>query len=151
MNSVLRGILVGLHALVSLTAVVGGAILVVGSLDPGFESTWNPPADYLAGSPFSSYFIPGLALLVFLGGLQGLACVMLLRRSGAAPLVSAGAGLVMFVWIFVQMMYIPFSILQAIYFAIALVEVALVVVDSRLLIAGARSSGPRRSGGAEIR
>lgn len=151
MNGVLRGILVGLHAIVSLTAVAGGAILIVGSLDPGFESSWNPPADYLAGSPFSSYLIPGLALLVFLGGLQGLACVMQVRRSGAAPLVSAGAGLVMFVWIFVQMIYIPFSFLQALYFAIALLQVTLVVVGIPLVTADVRSSGRRRSGAAEIR
>lgn len=39
MSGVLRGILVGLHALVSVTAVAGGAVPVVASLDSGFETT----------------------------------------------------------------------------------------------------------------
>lgn len=38
-SGVLRGILVGLHALVSVTAVAGGAVPVVASLDSGFETT----------------------------------------------------------------------------------------------------------------
>ncbi|CAH0163351.1 hypothetical protein [Microbacterium sp. Bi128] len=133
MNRAVRWLLVVLHAMVSLTAIAGGTILVLGALDSGFASTWEPAADYLEGSPFSSYLVPGLVLVLFLGGLQGLASVMQVRASRGAPLVSAVAGLVMFVWIFVQMMYIPFSVLQAVYFVIALVQVAAVLIDSDVL------------------
>lgn len=151
MSVALRWVLIGSQALVSLTALAGGAVLVLSAVDASLESTWKPPSDYLVGTPFSSYLIPGLALILFLGGLQGVACIMQLRRSGAAPLVSALAGLVMFIWIFVQMMYIPFSVLQAVYFVIALVQVTAVVVDSDVLTRTGwtwaqrfRMPGPRR-------
>lgn len=146
MSGAVRWVLIASHALVSLTAIAGGVVLALSAIDPGLESTWKPPSDYLVGSPFSSYLIPGVVLIVFLGGLQGMAGLMQLRRSGAADLVSAGAGLVMLVWIFVQMMYIPFSILQAFYFAVALIQVAAVILDSDVL---ARAGRPRtrRAGG----
>ncbi|MCC4248296.1 hypothetical protein [Microbacterium testaceum] len=151
MSVALRWVLIGSHALVSLTALAGGAVLVLSAVDASLESTWKPPSDYLVGTPFSSYLIPGLALILFLGGFQGVACIMQLRRSGAAPLVSALAGLVMFIWIFVQMMYIPFSVLQAVYFVMALVQVTAVVVDSDVLTRTGwtwtqrfRMPGPRR-------
>ena len=62
-----RGIRIALlivQAFVAFTAVVGGIALVIGSLDAEFSTIVNPPPEYLAGSPFDSYVIPGLILAV---------------------------------------------------------------------------------------
>ncbi|KRE31145.1 hypothetical protein [Agromyces sp. Soil535] len=116
------------QAFVALTALAGGAALVIGSLDPGFSTAWNPPAEYLEGGPFPSYLVPGITLAVVLGGVHVLAFVQLERRRPWALFLSAAAGYATLIWIFVQMAFIPFSFLQALYFSIGLVELGLVLM-----------------------
>jgi hypothetical protein len=113
---------------VALTAFAGGIALVVGSLDPGLGWVIVPPAEYLAGSPFDSYIAPGVILAVVLGGLHLVAFVMVLRRHRWAHLVSAAAGFDALIWIFVQMVFIPFSVLQVVYFAAGMAELGLVLL-----------------------
>ena len=126
-----RGIRIALlivQAFVALTAFAGGTALVIGSLGAELPvSITMPPAD-LAGSPFDSYVIPGLMLAVVLGGVHVVAFVLLVRRRPSALFVAAVAGYATLVWIFVQMVYIPFSFLQALYFAAGLAELGLVLV-----------------------
>ena len=63
-----------------------------------------------------------------LGGIHAVAFVMVLRRHGWAVLAATAAGYAALVWIFVQMIYIPFSFLQAVYFVAGLTEVGLVLL-----------------------
>lgn len=129
MRGGLRWALAASEAFVSATALAGGSVLIASALVPGLRSSWAPPTDYLDGSPFSSYLVPGFALLVFLGLLQAAACVLVLRRSRLATVVATAAGFAALVWIFVQMMYIPFSLLQAAYFAVGLGQLAVILVQ----------------------
>lgn len=122
-----------LQAFVALTSFAGGVALVIGSLDESFSTVVNPPPEYLAGSPFDSYLVPGLVLAAVLGGGHAFAFVQLERRMPRALVVAAGAGFATLIWIFVQMMYIPFSFLQALYFAVGLAELGFVLLMLDLL------------------
>ena len=75
-------LLVILDLIVAATAIAGGAVLVASSLVPSWSTVLAPPRDYLDGSPFASYLVPGLTLALVLGGLHLVAAVLLLRRSG---------------------------------------------------------------------
>jgi len=138
-----RGIRLALlltQAFVALTALAGGAVLMIGALDAGFSSSWTPPAAYLEGSPFSSYLVPGVILAVVVGGGHVFAFAELERRRPWALLAAAAAGFALLVWIFVQMALIPFSVLQAVYFGAGLLEIGLVL----LLLDVHHRLGPRR-------
>ncbi|HEX6366588.1 MAG TPA: hypothetical protein VF000_10630 [Agromyces sp.] len=138
-----RIILLVVQAFVALTAFAGGLALAAGTLVPDLATAITPPAEYLEGSPFSSYLVPGLVLALVLGGIHAVAFVLLLRRRPSALLVSAAAGYAALIWIFVQMMVIPFSVLQAVYFMAGAVELGLVMLLLGLLpIARAPESRP---------
>lgn len=115
-----------LQVLVALTAAAGGLALALG---PSIGSLGiTPPTDLLEGSPFDSYLGPGLILLVVVGGSHLLAFLLLLRRHRWAPAAAAVAGCGIVIWIFVQMVIIPFSFLQAAYFGAGLLELVLVLL-----------------------
>ena len=122
-----------LTALTGLTAVAGGAALVVGSVASSALGGIVPDRSFLAGSPFTSYLAPGLLLAVVVGGTQLLAAVLVGRDARSGPIAAAVAGFGMLIWIFVQMMFIPFSLLQAAYFAAGLAELGLVLLGLGLL------------------
>jgi len=128
MNRWIRVILCNLTGLVGITAVAGGVTLVAATATPLQSGGFLPNEALLDGSPFSSYLIPGLVLAVVVGGTHTAASVLLGRasRSGAPATAIGGFGLL--IWIFVQMIYIPFSPLQPVYFAAGLAELGLVLI-----------------------
>jgi hypothetical protein len=128
-----RPTLLTVLAFVAVTAMLGGIALVLGAVSPSLATFLSPPPDYLAGTPFSSYLLPGLVLGLVVGGLHAVAFVLLLRRHPWADLASALAAFAVLIWIFVQMIYIPFSFLQALYFIAGVAEAALVMVRLDLL------------------
>lgn len=123
-----RRTLLTVEGTVAVTAVAGGAALCLGALAPSLASVVSPPLTYLEGSPFTSYLVPGLLLAFVLGGIHATAFMMLLRRQRWGLLAGAVAGFTALIWIFVQMVFIPFSFLQVLYFAAGLAEVGLVMV-----------------------
>jgi len=134
------------EAFVAVTAFAGGIALMLGALIPDLSSVITPPAEYLEGSPFQSYLVPGLVLATVLGGVHAIAFVLLLRRRPSALFAAAAAGYAALIWIFVQMMVIPFSFLQAAYFIAGAVELGLVMLDLGLLpVARATNRRPTRS------
>ena len=128
------------EAFVALTATAGGAVLVVGALIPETATVLNPPDEYLASSPFGSYLVPGLVLALIIGGAHALAFVVQLRRIRWGMLAAAVAAFAVLIWIFVQMLFIPFSFLQALYFLLGLAEAGLVMLGL-----GIAEIGPRRT------
>jgi hypothetical protein len=119
---------------VGLTALAGGAALIVGSLEASLATVLSPPVGYLEGSPFDSYLIPGVILGVVLGGVHLAAFVLVWRRHDRWVLAAAIAAFDVLIWIFVQMAFIPFSFLQAFYFAFGLAEAGLVMLALGVLI-----------------
>ena len=128
-----RVTLLAVEAFVAVTALAGGIALMLGALIPDLSTAITPPAEYLEGSPFTSYLVPGLVLALVLGGVHAIAFVLLLRRRPSALLAAAVAGYAALIWIFVQMMVIPFSFLQAVYFMAGAVELGLVLLLLGLL------------------
>jgi hypothetical protein len=123
-----RIILLVVQAFVAITAFAGGTALVLGSLNPESPVAMVPPQEYLEGSPFPSYVVPGLILGLVLGGIHLLAFLVLLRRDRWAFFFASAAGFTALIWIFVQMVVIPFSVLQAVYFVAGLAEVGFVLL-----------------------
>jgi hypothetical protein len=107
---------------VALTAVFGGIALAAG-VD-------RFPADWLIGTPFSSYLIPGLILAVVVGGSAVAAAVATLRRPDNGALTSILAGAVLLGWLAGERLILPsaafptqFSWLEAMYIAAGLIMV----------------------------
>ena len=106
----------------SALSAVGGSIAMLVTDGLGM------PRVMLEGSPFDSFAIPAVVLLVIVGGTQVLAAVQLLRRAPSALLWAAIAGFGMTIWIVVETVVIRgFSALQGIYLATGLAQIALVV------------------------
>ncbi len=105
-----------------VSALVGMAGLTLGG-GMGIPTAW------LAGSAFDSYVWPGIILGVVVGGVQALALVAQYGRFALAPGLHAAAGLVMMIWIFVEIaMLLVWSPLHGIYFVSGLAQVVLAVL-----------------------
>jgi hypothetical protein len=116
-KSILRSVLIVLDAFLAVTAVAGGIGLLTGANAPSLE--------LLQGSPFSTYTIPGLALLVIVGGCALAATLLMLRRHpfGAPASGLAGAVIIGFESVEVLVIGSPPGIarnLQVFYFTLGL-------------------------------
>jgi hypothetical protein len=143
LQRVTRIVLLAALAFTAVTSVLGGAMLVVGALVDLGGSPIAIPESYLKGTPFASTLLPGLALAIVVGGTHAGAFVMVARRMRWAMAASAVAAFGVLVWIFVQMVYIPFSPLQALYFGLGLVELGAVLVQLDVLHPWAHARTPR--------
>ena len=124
-NRLLRLALIILDAFLGLTAIAGGIGLLTGSNAPTLE--------WLANSPFRSYTIPGLALLVIVGGTALVATVMMIRRHPSAVIVSGLAGVIIMGFEIVEVIFIgsPEGLartLQIFYFTLGLLIVVLAAI-----------------------
>lgn len=113
--------LVAVTVFQAASAVAGGiAMLVTGGM--------GMPAAWLASGPFVTFTIPGVILLLAVGGTQSIAAVLLILRRESALLSSAVAGFGMIIWIFVEVaMIVAVSWLQVIYFVTGVAQLVLVL------------------------
>jgi hypothetical protein len=110
--------LIVVQLLVMLNAFGGGIY--------GMAGAPAVPKDWLAGSPFSGYFLPGLFLFVVIGGGMALASAAWLRKSARAPWASLTMGCLLMLWIVVQVAVIGLtSPLQPVSFVAGAVVAAL--------------------------
>ena len=115
LKKTLRILLIVLTFFLAITAVLGGITLLVGF--------YAPPLDYLQGSIFTSFAVPGLALSLLVGGGALLAAILLLRRNKYATLFAAAAGIMIMFFEFVEMLVIgspagPARFMQVFYFGL---------------------------------
>ena len=146
MREFARASLLWVQGFVAVTALAGGIALMLGAIMPSLSSILNPPVDYLQGSPFGSYLIPGLLLVGLLGGIHIVAFVTVLRRHPWSGVLAAAAAYAALIWIFVQTVYIPFSFLQVVYFAAGLLEAGLLLLMLGVLprdVAAQQAARPR--------
>jgi hypothetical protein len=86
-----------------------GALLTFGAINAfaggyyGLSGAKGVPLEWLAGSPFSDYFIPSLILFVVVGGVFSFAAIAVFMRSRLARVSAFVAGTVVLVWIGVQL------------------------------------------------
>ncbi|WP_139003365.1 hypothetical protein [Arthrobacter crystallopoietes] len=84
-------------------------------------------AEYLARTPFPSLLIPGLILILVVGGTQLAAAVLLIAKKASALLLAGVAGFGMVIWIFVELVLMAeYSWLQSLYFGLGILELVLV-------------------------
>jgi hypothetical protein len=84
----------GVEAIIGLTAVYGGiALLRYGS---------GMPLEWLRGTPFPDWTLPGLSLMLIVGGTHIAASVALITGRPSGRSLSALAGLVLMGWIVAQ-------------------------------------------------
>ncbi len=112
-----RIVLTILDGFLGLSAVLGGLALALGWL--------GIPAKLLDGSPFGSYTIPALFLIVLVGGGGALATVLLLLHSAWGLAASGIAGLIILIFEAVELVVIGFSWLLAAYIALGLTILSL--------------------------
>jgi len=120
-----RVLTLALAGLLAVCALPVGTLLLVapdGHL-LGASTAWLRP-----GLPFSTYLVPGLVLGLVIGG--GALTVLLIaaRRSPAAPLATALLGVVVMVWIALQLAMV--SILSALHLVTFAVGLALALVGT---------------------
>jgi hypothetical protein len=100
-------------------AGVAGGIAVMKELMP-FPEVW------LRGTPFHSYFFPGLILCVVVGGSHLAAAFLLLWRRAMARIASLIAGLVLMGWMIGELALIGFQApIQVWFVALGLLETGL--------------------------
>lgn len=116
--------LVALETLIALNAIGGGIYGLTGAKDV--------PRAWLDGSPFDSYVIPSLALLILVGGSMLAALGLLVARHRLAPEASIAAGVILLVWLLVEVLIIPFSWLQPAFAVLGVLVVALGAQQRRL-------------------
>ena len=98
MTRSLRNLLIVLDGFLALTAVAGGIGLLTGANTPALE--------WLEGSLFRTYTIPGLALLVIVGGCALAATALMLRRHPWGALTSGLAGMMIMSFEIVEVLVI---------------------------------------------
>jgi hypothetical protein len=136
-------IALSLELILSAGAVAGGLILILaprGEIIP-------LPLSALAGSPFDTYFVPGLILFVVLGLGPLVAARLAWRRHPLAPAAAFVVGTALLIWVGAEVAIIGYSNeppLQAIYLVVG---VAILLGAIRWLWdVGLPSCTPRRPG-----
>jgi hypothetical protein len=113
----------------ALTTLAGGIGLLTGAI--------ATPLEWLEGSPFVNYIIPGLALAIIVGGSMLLAAATIFTGREIGVLASGFAGLAMMIFEIVEVVVIdPFAgsslslaiTLQVFYFALGLAIFVLALI-----------------------
>jgi len=113
-----------LQFLVALAAIPVGLVMI---LDPMGDPV-GIPHEWIVNSPFRSYLVPGLALLLMNGVAQLSAAVLAIVRHPLAPWLMGGLGAGLIIWILVQVLIIPLSFLQPLMFAIGVAQALVALV-----------------------
>jgi hypothetical protein len=99
-NSLIRYLLGALLAFAALNAFGGGYYAISGAE--------GVPLEWLDGSPFKDYFIPGIILFVVVGGAFLIASIAVVAKLKFARLATFNAVAIVSVWLLVQVLVIGY-------------------------------------------
>ncbi|MBS1754406.1 MAG: hypothetical protein R2765_04735 [Ferruginibacter sp.] len=99
-ENIIRYTLGILLLLVAINAFAGGYYAIAGAK--------NVPTEWLRGSPFSNYFIPGLFLFIVVGGLALLAAIFIFRHHRLALKAAYVSGTIILLWLLIQVTIIGY-------------------------------------------
>ncbi|MGN6265221.1 MAG: hypothetical protein ACTHM5_06085 [Ginsengibacter sp.] len=103
---------------VALNAFGGGYYAMAGAA--------GVPVEWLAGSPFQDYYVPGLFLFVIVGGSALFAGILVFARHHIARKAAIACGMVILLWLLVQLSIIGYvSWMQPVTAAAALIIILL--------------------------
>ena len=116
MNKILYPISIFLLFFNALTAVYGGIYLI---LDPSGESL-QLSIELLSNTPFQTYLLPGLTLLVVNGFFNLYTVFLGIFKKDHFPILTIACGVLLIVWLGVQILLIQefFAIIHITYFII---------------------------------
>ena len=99
----------------TLSAFGGGLGLI-------FMDGLGMPKEWLTGSPFDSFFWPGMILFFIVGGTNLLAGIVNIKKHKFAPEWTAVAGFGLLIWIFTEIYMIKeISWMQTLYFVLGII------------------------------
>ena len=128
-------LVVGWFILVS--AVGGGVGLILGN-------GMGMPLSWLDGTPFDSFVIPGLVLLLVVGGTQALAVLLQHRRHPWWPAAAGVAGFGMVIWVYVEVALLPvYSFLHTLYLTTGVLQLVFLLLCLGILPAGRAAARAR--------
>ena len=108
--------------LLGLSAVMGGYGLIT-------SNGLGMPLAWLAKTPFDSFVIPGLILLIIVGGTHLLASILVWREHHLALEAAATAGFGLLIWITTELYWLPEnSLLHILYFCFGLATIISVLL-----------------------
>jgi hypothetical protein len=135
-----RRVLLGVGVFNALSALVGGALLIIGGFTGG-SGGMGIPLSVLDDTPFTTFLWPGVILAVVVGGTQVLAVALQILRDDLARLAAAVAGFALVIWMFVEVALLPgINVLQVIYFGTGALQLALLTAALGVLPAAAESA-----------
>jgi len=115
-----------------LSALAGGIGLL-------FANGLGMPLALLEDSPFDSFVIPGLILLLIVGGTQALAVLLQHRRHPWYPAAAGVAGFGMVIWIYVEVALLPgYAFLMTLYFSTGVLQLVFLLLCLGILPVGRR-------------
>ena len=118
-------LLVGVESLVALAAVYGGVGLI-------WDNKIGMPADWLSGTPFPNWVLPGVFLILVVAVPMAVAAVLEARRSPWAPVASVVAGGAQIAWIGVQLLVMQrYNVLQPVMLGVGLAVIVLAIYVRR--------------------
>lgn len=102
------------HARPAATRYLLGGLLAFGALNAfaggyyGMSGAEDVPKEWLEGTPFSDYFIPGLILFIIAGGSFLVASIMVFAKLRHARAAAFAAGAVVLGWLAAEMALIGY-------------------------------------------
>lgn len=113
----MRGVLIIFLSFVALTAIPAGLLLIA---DPGGGSM-GMSADLLSNTPFHSFFVPGLILLLIVGGSAMIGLFLIIIHSWWSYRIALTSGIILMIWILDELIFIPdYHWIQGLYLAIGI-------------------------------
>jgi menaquinone-dependent protoporphyrinogen oxidase len=139
-----RALPLGLCLVAGISALLGGAGLVMRPDGSGM----GMPLEMLQHSPFHDFLVPGLLLLVVIGGANIWAAYLHAVRSALAVMASFVSGSALVVWIVVEMIMLrSVHPLHVAYLVLGVAIVAEATSQFRMMMPPAKGSHPARSPG----
>lgn len=118
-NRIILGVL---EMIVALSAIPTGISMIISPDGSGM----NLDLAWLDRSPFESFLIPGVFLLVFNGILQLTGAWLTFRKSTVSGNFGMAVGLILIFWLLAQVYYLELThFLQVVFFVIGVFEVYL--------------------------
>ena len=108
-------------------------IIAIGAIPAGLSMIFEPDGmgigmstEMLSGSPFKDFLIPGLFLFTVNGLCNGFGAYLSFRKNRYAGMFGLGLGIVLILWICVQVFFIGLThFLQPVFLVIGVIETTL--------------------------
>jgi len=117
--------------LLAILLLFTGFVSVISGIVMIATNGMGMPLEWLDGTAFTSYLVPGLILLIVIAGVTTLAGILLIKKKKGAHQAAAASGFGLLIWLFTEMYILEkmgSHFLHAIIFTEALVILIAVMV-----------------------